>query len=177
MSSRSFWGVIVLVGFSASAHAGILEICKVSDPAGSLADPFYFFTIGGQPGLGSILVPVDACTSAITLPDADYTITEQADPTSTLESVETFPGYGPNQLGLALLGFDLSAGTATVEVSVAQPVELDFTNTPAVVPEPGTAWLLGLGMTVWALRGNLTKRPSYVALRNATKSAVRRAFD
>jgi hypothetical protein len=56
-------------------------------------------------------------------------------------------------------------------------VTISFTNTPATVPEPATGWLLGLGLTVLALHGNLKKRPYYTALRNATNSVVRRALN
>lgn len=190
MSSRLFWGAVVLVCFSASANAGILEICKFDDPSGSLGFSIYNFTLTNGVGrpvntdLGAVIqVPVGYCSDNILLPngidplpDGDYTITEQADPTSTLEGVTTNPGY-------ALLGVNLSTDSAIVLTSgAADPtnttywVTANFTNTPVAVPEPGTAWLLGLGMTVWALRGNLAKRPYHAALRNATKSAVRRAI-
>jgi hypothetical protein len=160
MSSRVFWCAIVFVCFCGSAHAGFVEICKVSDPPGSLSNPFYFFTIAGQPGLGQILVPADACTApgAISLPDGDYIITEVPDPTSVLERVFIFPDY-------ALLGVDLQTYSATVLAAggtdLTQEVTISFVNTP--VPEPGMGWVVGLGLTVWALRGNLAKRPSYAA--------------
>lgn len=182
MSSRLFWSAMVLVCLSAPAHAGYIEICKNSDPLGSLSDPSYFFTIAGQTQLGSILVPVDSCTlsppdsGAILLPDGDYVISEVPDPTSVLESVSTFPDY-------ALISFDLQAGSATVlsagGADPEQELTVYFNNTPVTAtPEPGTGWLLGLGLTVWALRGNPTKRRQcYTAFRNATNSAVRRAFD
>ena len=175
MSSRVFWCAIVFVCLCGSAHAGIVEICKVSDPPGSLSDPFYFFTIAGQPGLGEILVPADACTApppdAISLPDGYYTITEVPDPTSVLESVSTFPDY-------ALIGFDLQTYSAIVLTAGGTDPTLEmtisFVNTP--VPEPGMGWVVGLGLTVWALRRNLAKRPSYAAFRNATSSVVGRAL-
>ena len=186
MSSRLFWSATVLVCLSAPAHAGFIEICKNSDPFGSLSgDPFFFFTIAtvaGQPELGPTLVPVDSCTpsppdpTAILLPDGDYVISEVPDPTSVLESVSTFPDY-------ALISFDLQAGSATVlstgGTDPEQELTVYFNNTPVTAtPEPGTGWLLGLGLTVWALRGNPTKRRQcYTAFRNATNSAVRRAFD
>jgi hypothetical protein len=175
MSSRVFWCAIVFVCFCGSAHAGFVEICKVSDPPDSLSNPFYFFTIAGQPGLGEILVPADACTApppdAISLPDGYYTITEVPDPTSVLESVSTFPDY-------ALISVDLQNHSATVlsagDTDPTQELTVFFENTP--VPEPGMGWVVGLGLTVWALRRNLAKRPSYAAFRNATSSVVGRAL-
>jgi hypothetical protein len=181
MSSRFFWSTVVLVCLCGSAHGGLLEICKVSDPPGSLIDPYYFFNIEGQPTLQGILVPVDACTDTIILPvNGDYTIDEVPDPSSTLESVSTFPGLFPSWgVGGALLSFDLQAGTATVQLSggsdptdLSQEVTVYFENTP--IPEPGTAWLLGLGLTVWALRGKPAMRPYLASLRNATNSVMRR---
>ena len=173
MSSRVFWCAIVFVCLCGSAHAGLVEICKVSDPSGSLSDPFYFFTIAGQPGLGEILVPVDACSDTISLPDGDYTIAEVPSLTSVLESVSTFPDY-------ALISVDLQTDSAIVLAAggtdPAQEVTAFFVNTPVSVPEPGMGWVVGLGLTVWALRGNLAKRPSYAAFRNATSSVVGRAL-
>ena len=171
MSSRVFWCAIVFVCLCGSAHAGLVEICKVSDPSGSLSDPFYFFTIAGQPGLGEILVPVDACSDTISLPDGDYTIAEVPSLTSVLESVSTFPDY-------ALISVDLQNHSATVlsagDTDPTQEVTVFFENTP--VPEPGMGWVVGLGLMVWVLRGNLAKRPSYAAFRNATSSVVGRAL-
>jgi hypothetical protein len=95
------------------------------------------------------------------------------DPYSTLESVSTFPT-------LALPSFDLQAGAATVLTyggsdpsDLSAEVTVHFQNTP--IPEPGTAWLLGLGLTVWALRGKPAMRPYLASLRNATNSVMRRA--
>jgi hypothetical protein len=87
-----------------------------------------------------------------------------------LESVSIFPDD-------ALISFDLQADTATVLAVGTDPstwVTVSFVNTP--VPEPGMGWVVGLGLTVWALRGNLAKRPSYAAFRNATSSVVGRAL-
>jgi hypothetical protein len=143
MNSRLFWIAIVFVCLCGSAHAGVIEICKTSDPAGSLSDPFYFFTIADQPQLGSILVPVDACSDNISLPDGYDLITETPDPTSVLEGVSTFPGD-------ALTSVNLQTDTATVLAIGTDPstwVTVIFTNTPAApVPEPGTLSLLGLGL-------------------------------
>jgi hypothetical protein len=173
MISRLFWIGIVFVGLSAPVHAGTIEICKVSDPPESLTDPFYFFTIAGESQLGSILVPVDACSDPIALPDGDYTITETADPTSTLESVSAFPDN-------ALLSVDLQTSSATVlaegGTDLSQEVTVSFVNTPAAVPEPAAGWLLGSGLTVWALGRKLRTRSYDAALRNATSSVVRRAL-
>jgi len=153
MSSRVFWCAIVFVCLCGSAHAGIVEICKVSDPPGSLSDPFYFFTIAGQPLLGTILVPVDFCTDPIQLPaDGDYTISEVPDPTSVLESVSTFPDY-------ALIGFDLQTYSAIVLTAggtdPTQEVTVSFVNTPAAaLPEPASSGLVSLGclLGIWACR-------------------------
>lgn len=186
MSSRLFWTALVFVCLSVSAHAGLLEICKVSDPPGSLSSYFYYFGISGAgAGLGEIPVFVDSCTpDPIVLPDGPYVITEAPDPTSVLESVFTFPGDPGGALGGPLIAVDLQAETATVQLGggsdpndLTDLVTISFTNTPATVPEPGTGWLLGLGlMTVCVLHGNLKKRPYYTALRNATNSVVRRAL-
>jgi hypothetical protein len=141
MNSRLFWIAIVFVCLCGSAHAGVVEICKTSDPAGSLSDPFYFFTIAGQPQLGSIPVPVDACSGNISLPDGYDVIAEIPDPTSVLESVSTFPDN-------ALISFNLQADTATVLAVGTDPstwVTVTFTNMPAPVPEPGSSGLVSLG--------------------------------
>ena len=139
MSSRLFWSATVLVCLSAPAHAGFIEICKNSDPFGSLRRSVFFFTIAtvaGQPELGP-LVPVDGCTpsppdpTAILLPDGDYVISEVPDPTSVLESVSTFPDN-------ALISVDLQAGSAIVlstgGTDPAQELTAFFINTP--VPSP-----------------------------------------
>ena len=120
----------------------------------------------------------------VVLPNADYTITEVPDPTSVLEEVFTVPGDPGGALGGPLISVDLQAETATVQLSggsdpldPSQEVTVSFKNTPATVPEPETGWLLGLGLTVWALRGNLTKRLHCTVLRNAANTVVRRASD
>src|SRR5579872_4824147 len=140
MNCRLLSIAVVFVGLSAPAHAGTIEICKVSDPSGSLTSQFYFFSVAGEPGLGLILVPVDACSNPIQLPsDGQFVITETPDATSTLESVFTFPDF-------ALLNVDLPDGSATVladgGTDPTQEVTVSFVNTPANVPEPATGWLI-----------------------------------
>ena len=173
MSYRLLRIAVVFVGIYAPAHAGTIEICKVSDPSGSLTNPFYFFTIAGEPQLGSILVPVDACSSPIPLPDGQYLITETPDPTSSLENVFAFPEF-------ALLSIDLPNETATVLASggtdLTKEVTLSFVNTPAAagVPEPATGWLIGLGLAVWAAGRKLRSRTRGTVLRGAMHRIVRR---
>jgi len=166
---RALFFAVALSVLVTGAHAGNIEICKVSDPPDSLSSLFYYFTISGQPGLGQIPVFVDACTDPIALPDGQYTITEVPDPTSTLESISAFPDF-------ALLSVDLPDDSATVlaegGTDLTQEVTLSFVNTPAVnAPEPGTAWLLGLGLAIWAL--NPRKHPYSTAFQNATSPVER----
>lgn len=141
MISRFFWSAVVCVSLSISAHAGLIEICKDSFPAGSLSGTFSF-TVAGQSG--TFVAPVGACTAAFSLPDGPAFITELPQIDATLFSIDTFPAD-------RLLSFDLGAGTATVQIvagDISHETVLTFTNAPAgamVIPEPGTAWLLGLG--------------------------------
>jgi hypothetical protein len=157
MNSRLFWIAIVFVCLCGSAHAGVIEICKLSDPSDSLSG-FYSFTIVGQPG--SVGVPAGSCTEPFLLPDGNAIITELPNPDSVFEKVEVFPGD-------QLISVDPLTASATVLIAPGAlsddpltEVTVTFTNTP--VPEPGTAWIVGLGLTVWALR-------------TATSSVVRRA--
>jgi hypothetical protein len=156
MSSRLFWNAIVLICLSSSAQAGVIEICKDSDPVGSLSG-LYSFTIGGQ--TGTVLVPVGACTDAFLLPDGFAVITEVPVPGSIFESVSTFPDD-------RLISFDPQLGSATVLIvpgDLSDPSTetlVDFVNTPSAIPEPGTGWVVGSGLALWALCRNLTKRPT-----------------
>jgi hypothetical protein len=157
MNSRLFWIAIVFVCLCGSAHAGVLEICKVSDPLFSLSG-LYSFTIAGQPG--TVVAPADVCTAPFLLPDGNAVITEVPNPNSVFESVNTFPGD-------QLIGVDPLTASATVLIApgnLSDPstwLEVNFVNAP--VPEPGTGWVVGLGLTVWALR-------------NARSSVVRRRW-
>lgn len=181
MRDRLLWTAIVLVGFSACAHAGTIEICKVSDPSGSLVDPFYYFTIAGEPQLGTILVPVDACSNPISLPDGGYVITEASDATSQLEDVYTFPEF-------ALVSYNLATDSATVladgGTDLSQEVTVSFVNTPDVitpdggssVPEPATGWPVGLGLAAWVLRRVPPRRPSRFWRREARKRLIEAAI-
>jgi len=152
----------------------MIEICKDSDPFGSLSGPFYYFTIDGQPQLGEIPVFVDSCTENIALPDGYVVISEVPDPSSVLESVWTEP------YAYSLISVDLGTSSATVLAVGTDPstwVTVHFVNTPLTIPEPGTGGLLGLALAGWAYRGSLRKRLSRGALRNATRFVVRRAVD
>jgi hypothetical protein len=164
---RPFWSAIVFVGLSSSAHAGFIEICKDSIPAGSLSGLFSF-TIAGQSG--TFDVPVGACTADFQLPDGLALITEVSRNDAMFFSVSTFPDD-------RLVSFDPIMGSATVQIvpgDISTETVVDFINAP--IPEPGTGWLFGSGLTLWALRRNLMERPSCAAFRNATNSVVRRVL-
>ena len=159
MNSRLFWIAIVFVCLCGSAHAGVIEICKLSDPSDSLSG-FYSFTIAGQPG--TVGVPAGSCTEPFLLPDGDAVITELVNLDSVFEKVEVFPGD-------QLISVDPRTASATVLIApggLSDPstwATVTFTNAPvAPFPEPGTGWVVGLGLTVWALR-------------TATRSVVRLA--
>jgi hypothetical protein len=160
MNFRLFWIAIMFVCLCGSAHAGVIEICKVSDPSYSLSG-FYSFTIAGQPG--TVGVPADYCTAPFSLPDGYAVITELPNPDSVFESVNAFPGD-------QLISVDPLTASATVLIAPGDLsdsstwLEVNFVNAPAApAPEPGTGWVVGLGLTVWALR-------------TATSSVARRAL-
>ena len=150
MNYRVFRSVVqsaaVLVCLSGYAQAGLIEFCKDDTPVGSLSG-LAVFAIAGQ--AGTVTVPVGACSSAIQLPDGSATITEIPQPGSSLISVLTFPDD-------RLISFDPTSDTAvvlTVAGDISNETVVTFTNAPIYgVPEPGTRWLFGLGLILWALR-------------------------
>lgn len=154
MITRFLLSAIVAVGLSRSAHAGFIEICKDSNPPGALSGSFSF-TIGGQSG--TIGVPVGACSPALQLHDGPAFITEVNKGNTVISGVSTFPTS-------RLDSFDPITGTAKVEIvagDISTQTIVTFADAPvhiAAIPEPGTGWLLGLGMSLWAVRRNLTKR-------------------
>jgi hypothetical protein len=156
MSCRLFWSAIqsavVLVCLSGYAQAGLIEICKNDSPTGSLSG-ISTFTIAGQPG--TVAVPVGACSPAIQLPDGFATITELPQPGTVLISVSTFPND-------RLISFDAATESAVVLIvpgDISTETVITFTNAPVSgVPEPGTGWLVGLGLTFWTFRRK--RRPS-----------------
>jgi PEP-CTERM motif-containing protein len=153
MSYQFLWtaiqSAVVLVCLSSYAQAGLIEICKDASPAGSLSG-LSTFTIAGQPGTVAVLV--GACSPAIQLPDGFATITELPQAGMTLIGVSTFPGD-------RLISFDATTQRAVVLIvagDISNETVITFTNAPATgVPEPGTGWLFGLGLTFcacWATR-------------------------
>ena len=139
-------GAIALICFAGCAQAGLIEICKDASPAGSLSG-LATFTIAGQPG--TVAVPLGACSPAIPLPNGFATITELFQPGTTLIGVSTFPGD-------RLISFDAATESAVVLIvagDVSTETVITFTNAPVTgVPEPGTGWLFGLGLTCWLSR-------------------------
>ncbi|HTM12805.1 MAG TPA: PEP-CTERM sorting domain-containing protein [Bryobacteraceae bacterium] len=150
MGYRLLWSAIqsavVLVCLSGYAQAGLIEICKDDRPAGSLSG-LSTFTIAGQ--TGTVAVPLGACSPAIQLPDGFATITELAQPGATLISVSTFPGD-------RLISFNAATQSAVVLIvagDISAQTVVTFTNAPTTgVPEPGTGWLFGFGLTFWTFR-------------------------
>ncbi len=146
MSYRLLWSAVVLVCLAGCAQAGMIEICKDVSPAGSLSGVANF-SIAGQ--AGTVAVPVGACSPAMQLPDGFATITELPEPGATLLSVSAFPND-------RLISFDPTTDSAVVLIvpgDISTETVLTFTNAPgAGVPEPGTGWLLGLGLAFLALR-------------------------
>jgi hypothetical protein len=162
MRYRSIWtairSAIVLVCLSGCAQAGLIEICKDDSPTGSLSG-VSTFAIAGQPG--TVAVPVGACSPAITLPDGFATITELPQPGATLLDVSVFPSD-------RLISFDAATASAVVSIvpgDISNETVITFTNAPVTgVPEPGTEWMLGLGLTFWACRAT-RKKPADAACR------------
>ncbi len=145
MSYRIFWSAMALVWLSGSANAGFIEICKDADPAGSLSGLFTF-AIAGQSG--TVSTPVDSCTPDFQLPDGLATITELPPIDTTFVEVSTFPDD-------RLISFDADTETAVVLIvpgDISTETVVTFTDAPiAGVPEPGTVWLLGVGLTLGAV--------------------------
>jgi hypothetical protein len=143
---------VVVVCFCGCAQAGMIEICKDDRPTGSLSG-VSTFTVAGQPG--TVVIPVGACSPVIQLPDGFATITELPQSGAVLLSVSTFPSD-------RLISFDATTASAVVLVvagDISTQTEIMFTNAPLTgVPEPGSGWLLGLGLTLWALRSKSLDR-------------------
>ena len=146
----SYRCLVVLVCLAGFAQAGMIEICKDDSPDGSLSG-LSTFAIAGQ--AGTVAVLVGACSPAIQLPDGFASITELAQPGTTLLSVVTFPND-------RLISFDPTTRTAVVLITpgdISTQTVITFTNGPVSgVPEPATGWLLGLGLTFCVAR--LVKR-------------------
>jgi hypothetical protein len=173
MSYRLLWSAIqsavVLVSLSGYAQAGLIEICKDDSPAGSLSG-LATFTIAGQPG--TVAVPVGACSSAIPLPNGFATITELAQPGTTLLGVSAFPSD-------RLISFDATTATAVVLIvagDISTETVITFTNAPVTgIPEPGTGWLFGLGLTFWTFRA-MRKKLANTARGAFSKSPARKIW-
>ncbi len=159
--------LLAIMGFlclAGTAQAGYIEICKDSSPSGSVTGLFSF-TVAGQ--AGTFPAPVGACTPAIQLPDGPAVITETLQAGSILLSVSTFPTT-------RLISFSTTLADATILTvpgDISTQTVVTFTNTPASsgpnIPEPGTAWFLGLGIGLGAVRGILPKRSFFAAARFA----------
>jgi len=162
MSYRLFWtairSAVVLVCLSGYAQGGLIEICKNDSPAGSLSG-VSTFTIAGQPG--TVAIPVGACSPAIQLPNGFATITELPQPGTILIGVSTFPDN-------RLTSFDAVTQSAVVLIvagDISTETVITFTNTPVTgIPEPGTGWLFGLGVTFWTLQARRKKVADAVSL-------------
>jgi hypothetical protein len=150
MSYRLLWravqSAVVLICLSGYAEAGLIEICKDDSPIGSLSG-VATFAIAGQPG--TVAVPVGACSPAITLPNGFATITELPQSGASLLDVSVFPSD-------RLISFDAATDSAVVLIApgdISTETVITFINDPATgVPEPGTGWLFGLGLALWAFR-------------------------
>lgn len=156
MIYRLLWSAIAFVSLSSSAHAGFIEICKDSLPANALTG-LSSFSVGGQSGI--FVTPVGACTLPFQLPDGLANITELPRTGTTLSSVFTFPED-------RLVSFNPITSTALVQIlggDISRETVVTFTNTPSI-PEPGTEWLVGLGLAGWVLCKGANKRLSYSAV-------------
>lgn len=155
MSYRLFWtairSAVVVVCLSSYAQAGLIEICKDAGPVGSLSG-VSTFAIAGQPG--TVAVPLGACSPAIQLPDGFATIAELPEPGASLLGVSAFPSD-------RLISFDASTVSAVVLIvpgDISTQTVITFTTAPVTgVPEPGTGWLFGLGLSFWAFRAKRKK--------------------
>lgn len=170
MNHRLVCSAVVLVGLASGARAGMIEICKNDNPTGSLSG-VVDFTIAGQAGI--VAVPVGACSPAMQLPDGFATVTELPQSGSLLLGVTAFPND-------RLISFDPTTATAVVLIvpgDISTETVLTFTNAPAAnVPEPGTGWLFGIGLTCWVLcrrlplskTGQHRKRPLQSSISSAS---------
>jgi hypothetical protein len=144
MSYRFLCSAVVFLGLAGGARAGMIEICKDANPVGSLSG-LATFTIAGQ--AAAVVVPVGACSPALEVPDGFATITELPQAGAILLGVSVFPND-------RLISFDPATATAVVLIvagDISTQVAITFSNAPLTgVPEPGTGWLVTLGLASWA---------------------------
>jgi hypothetical protein len=78
-----------------------------------------------------------------------------------LIGVSTFPDN-------RLISFDAATQSAVVLIvagDISTETVITFTNAPVTgIPEPGTGWLFGLGLTFWALQARRNKVADAVSL-------------
>jgi hypothetical protein len=145
MSFRFLCSALVLLGLAGGAQAGMIEICKDANPAGSLSG-LATFTIAGQ--AATVVVPVGACSPALEVPDGFATITELPQADASLLGVSVFPND-------RLISFDPATATAVVLIvagDISTETAITFTNAPLTgVPEPATGWLTALGLASWVM--------------------------
>jgi hypothetical protein len=83
------------------------------------------------------------------LPNGFATITELAQPGTTLLGVSAFPSD-------RLISFDSITATAVVLIvagDISNETVITFINAPVTgIPEPGTGWLFSLGLILWTFR-------------------------
>jgi hypothetical protein len=146
MSYRFVCAAVVLLGLADRAQAGMIEICKDASPAASL-NGLATFTITGQTAM--VIVPVGACSPALEVPNGFVSITELPQPGASLLGVSTFSND-------RLISFDPATATAVVLIvagDISTETVITFTNAPLTgVPEPGTGWLVALGLVSGAAR-------------------------